>query len=119
MGRSQWQRQNFCTPEEGEAKASAHPWKDQTATNSERNQEMIRSKLGLLGLCAVVFGAMAFSTASAQAEANSHFWILNSSGTKIDAGTLNASINLKKDSSVYVLHSEILKIKVLFLCTEL
>jgi len=80
---------------------------------------MIRSRFGLLGLCAVLFGIMALGASAAQAEVNSHFWILNSSGTKIDAAGLHATLQLKKDSPVYVLHSKILGIAVLFLCTEL
>lgn len=87
-------------------------------TQCERN-EMTRSKLGLLGLCAMVLGLMAFVTTSAQATAGSTWLILNSSGQVKKASELPAIVELEKDSSVYVLHSEILKIKVLFLCTNL
>jgi hypothetical protein len=93
--------------------------KIETVKSSERNQEMNRSRFGLLGLCAVLFGIMAFGASAAQAEAGSHFWILNSSGTKIDAGSLHATIGLKKDTAVNILHSKILGVAVLFLCTEL
>src|SRR5882724_6430727 len=62
---------------------------------------MTRPKLGLLGLCAVVFGLMAFSATAAQAEVGAQ-WLF-----------------AEKASSVYILHSEILKVKVLFLCTNL
>jgi hypothetical protein len=80
---------------------------------------MIRSRFGLLGLCAVLFGVMAYGASAAQAEKESHFWILDNFGQKIDSGTLRAEIAVEKDSKVTILHSEILKIKVLFLCTEL
>jgi len=80
---------------------------------------MIRTKLGLLGLCAMVLGLMAFST-SAQATVGAKWLILTSGGVLKEGSTLHASINLKKDKEVVlVLHSEILKIKTLFLCTEL
>jgi len=80
---------------------------------------MTRTKLGLLGLCAVVFGLMAFSATAAQAEVGAQ-WLFaeKAPGTKL-IPFLEASINLEKDSSVYILHSEILKVKVLFLCTNL
>jgi len=80
---------------------------------------MTRAKLGLLGLCAVVFGLMGLSTAAAQATVGAKWLILNVNGELREAATLPAAINLVKDSSVLVLHTEILKIKVLFLCTEL
>jgi hypothetical protein len=80
---------------------------------------MIRTRFGLLGLCAVLFGIMAFGASAAQAEKESHFWILNSAGTvKTDAGSLNAPIGLEKEGT-YVLHSKILGVAVLFLCKEL
>src|SRR5882724_8809789 len=79
---------------------------------------MTRTKLGLLGLCAVVFGLMAFST-SAQATAGAKWLILTSGGVLKEGSTLHPGIGLEKDSTTIVLHSEILKIKVLFLCTEL
>ena len=80
---------------------------------------MIRSRFGLLGLCAVLFGVMAFGTTAAQAEVGSLFWILDGIGQKLDAGSLKASIGLEKDSPTIVLHSKILGVAVLFLCTEL
>ena len=79
---------------------------------------MTRTKLGLLGLCAVLFGLMAFST-SAHATAGAKWLILTSGGVLKEGSTLHASLGLEKDSPTLVLHSEILKIKVLFLCTEL
>jgi hypothetical protein len=83
---------------------------------------MIRSRFGLLGLCAALFGVMAFGASAAQAEVASHFWILNGGsgggGEKIDSGSLKASIGLEKEGT-YILHSKILGVAVLFLCTEL
>jgi hypothetical protein len=79
---------------------------------------MTRTRLGLLGLCAVVFGLMAFST-SAQATTGAKWLILTSGGVLKEGSTLHASINLEADTPTLVLHSEILKIKVLFLCTAL
>jgi hypothetical protein len=79
---------------------------------------MIRTKLGLLGLCAVVFGLMAFSTAAAQAEVGAKWLILNSLGELKEGSTLHAAVGLESDT-VVILHSEILKIKALFECSSL
>jgi hypothetical protein len=46
---------------------------------------MSRTKLGLLGLCAVVFGLMAFSTA-AQAEVGAKWLILDSKWVTVRSG---------------------------------
>jgi hypothetical protein len=89
----------------------------ETVTKSERNQAMTRTKLGLLGLCAMVFGLMAFSATGAQAAGT--WLILKEAGVVKTGVELPAKLELEKDSAVYVLHSEILKIKVLFLCTEI
>jgi hypothetical protein len=76
---------------------------------------MTRTKLGLLGICAMALGLMAFSASGAQAEGT---WLILNSEGKVKTGVeLPAILELEKDSAVYVLHSEILKIKVLFLCT--
>jgi hypothetical protein len=95
-------------------------WHSRSVSNrnySERNQAMTRTKLGLLGLCAVVFGLMAFST-SAQATAGAKWLILNSLNEKKEGSTLHAAVGLKFDT-LLILHSEILKIKVLFECSNL
>jgi hypothetical protein len=76
---------------------------------------MTRTRLGLLGLCAMVFGLMAFGASAAQAETGAK-WLVG--GT----GFLEAEIGLENDGEEeypYVLHSEILKIKVLFLCKKI
>ena len=83
---------------------------------------MTRTRLGLLGLCAIVFGLMAFGTSGAQAEVGAKWLILVENAKKEielkEGSTLHASVGLEIDSPVLVLHSEILKIKTLFLCTE-
>lgn len=85
---------------------------------------MTRTKLGLLGLCAMVFGLMAFGTSGAQAEVGAKWLILAADGTTKTGATLHASVGLEVEKNALgepiplVLHSEILKFKVLFLCTE-
>ena len=70
-----------------------------------------------MGLCAVVFGVMAFGATSAQATSGAHWWILNSAGTvKTDAGSLTAKVNLKIDTTP-ILHTKIAGITVLYECT--
>jgi hypothetical protein len=80
---------------------------------------MIRSRFGLLGLCAVLFGVMAFGATAALAEVGAQ-WLFaeKGAGTKL-VPFLEASIQLVKDSPTTVLHSKILGVAVLFLCTEL
>jgi hypothetical protein len=82
---------------------------------------MTRTKLGLLGLCAVALSLMVFSAAGAQAEKGARWLILTSGGVLKEGSTLNAPLNVRKDifNSPFVLHSEILKIKVLFLCESI
>jgi hypothetical protein len=79
---------------------------------------MTRTRLGLLGLCAMVFGLMAFSAAAAQAEVGAQ-WLLaeKAPGTKLVA-FLEAEIGLRKETNG-ILHSKIAGIAVLFECTEL
>jgi hypothetical protein len=69
----------------------------------------------------MVFSLMAFGAAGAHAEKGSKFLILDPGPPPValDAATLPAVVGLQTDSLVYVLHSEILKIQVLFLCTNL
>jgi hypothetical protein len=98
------------------------PLTNKAVTNNERNEAMTRTKLGLLGLCAVVFGLMAFSATGAQAEGT---WLILNAEGKVKTGVeLPATLELEKDKSLeglehYILHTEILKIKVLFLCKEI
>jgi len=79
---------------------------------------MTRTKLGLLGLCAMVFALMAFGATGAHAEKGAKWLILNAKGELKTGAELNAPINLRTDTTG-ILHSEILKIKTLFLCTTI
>jgi hypothetical protein len=79
---------------------------------------MTRSRLGLLALSAMVFGLMALGATGAQAEVGAKWLILTSTGVLKTGAELHASVNLKTDVNG-VLHSEILKIKTLFLCTTI
>jgi hypothetical protein len=63
---------------------------------------------------------MALGAAGAQAEAGAKWLLLTAPPNELKEGsTLHASVGLEKGSSTFVLHSEILHIKVLFLCTEI
>jgi hypothetical protein len=81
---------------------------------------MTRTKLGLLGLCAMVLGLMAFSASGAQAAGT---WLILNAEKKVKTGVeLPAVLELEKDKNKegiehYILHTEILKIRVLFLCS--
>jgi hypothetical protein len=66
----------------------------------------------------MVLGLMAFGATGAQAEVGAKWIILNEKNEPKTGAELNASVNLKTDVNG-VLHSEILKIKVLFLCTTI
>lgn len=82
---------------------------------------MIRTKLGILGFCTVIFGPMAFDATGAQAAGT---WIiLNAESKEKTATELPAVLEFEKDKSFefehYILHTEIIKIKVLFLCTTI
>jgi hypothetical protein len=75
-------------------------------------------KLGLLTLCALLLALTVFSTI-AHAEVGAK-WLLAEGGAGTNlVGFLEAEVELEKDSPVLVMHSEILKIKVLLLCTDL
>jgi len=65
----------------------------------------------------VVLGLMAFG-AQAQATTGAKWLILTAGGQLEEGATLHASVIARKDifKSPFVLHTEILKIKVLFLC---
>jgi hypothetical protein len=78
---------------------------------------MIRRKLGLLGLCAVVFGVMAFAASAAQAEAGANWLILTSGGALKNGGELHATVSAELESTTASLLSEVLEIKVQILCT--
>ncbi len=77
---------------------------------------MIRSRFGLLGLCAVVFSVMAFNATTAQATSGAHWWILNSAGTvKTDAASLTAGVNFKKEIK-FIMHFKVFIVSVLIEC---
>ena len=89
---------------------------------------MIRTKLGLLGLCAVVFGMMAISASSAQGALS--WLILNAAGTtatevKFDEPepgkkvvNLLAGLEGENDSSHYTLSSHALSTTLNITCTN-
>jgi len=75
---------------------------------------MTRTTLGILGLCVVIIGLMAFNAAGAHAEGT---WLfLNASG-QVKTGTeLSAIIELENDAN-NVAHTSILSIFTLWVCT--
>jgi hypothetical protein len=79
---------------------------------------MTRTRLGLLGLCAVVFGLMAFSATAAQAEVGAK-WLFaeKGAGTKL-VPFLEATVGLEAET-VGVLHTKIAGVEVLFECKKL
>jgi len=70
----------------------------------------------LLGLCAALFGVMAFGASGAQAA---KWLILNSAGTVSTTPEEGLLGNLQSeiDTSTLILHTEILKVKFLVVCT--
>ncbi len=79
---------------------------------------MIRSRLGLLGLCAVVLGVMAFSASAAQAEVGAKWLILTSGGVVKTGEELNAEIKGEIEKEDAALLTKILGIGVRILCTS-
>jgi hypothetical protein len=75
----------------------------------------MRTKLGLLGLCAIVVGIMSMSAGAAQGATLS-WLILNSTHTT--ATNLLAELEGEKDSATLVLHGEVATLKILLTCTE-
>ncbi len=75
---------------------------------------MIRSRLGLLALCAMVLGVMAVSASAAQAAAQ--WLILDTNGTVLDAANLNASLGATIENEDAALLTHILGINVRILC---
>jgi len=76
---------------------------------------MIRTKLGLLGLCAVVVGMMAMSVSAAQGATLS-WLVLNAAKTV--ATNLKAEVLGKKDSEHLTLLTKLVGIKVAITCTN-
>lgn len=85
---------------------------------------MIRTKLGLLGLCAVVFGVMAFSASAAQAETGARWLVLKTIGgggglftdAEIEAG--KERFEGEVENKTASLLSKVLGIKIQILCTK-
>src|SRR6476469_2351257 len=77
---------------------------------------MTRTKLGLLGLCTVVFGAMAISAIGAQA-ATYKWLILNSS--KTTATELKAPLTAKLESTHLTLYAEVADLNIAITFTAL
>lgn len=76
---------------------------------------MIRIKLGLAGLCVAILGLMAFSVSGAHAEGT---WLVLTAGGQVKTGTeLPGILEFEKDSSNTLLHSSVLTIPVLWVCT--
>jgi hypothetical protein len=82
--------------------------------HNERNQEMLRTKLVPLSLCAALFGVMTFAAAGAQAA---KWLILMSNGEVLTAEQLLANLQAEIDTSTLILHTEIMKVKFLVECT--
>jgi hypothetical protein len=79
---------------------------------------MTRSKLGLLGFCAVMLGLLAFNTGIASATVGSNWLILMSNGEVLTGAQLTATLQLSRDTTI-VLHSKILGLAVLFECEKI
>jgi hypothetical protein len=79
---------------------------------------MIRSRLGLLGLCAMVLGLMAFNVTAAEAETNAKWLYAEKAPNSGLVAFLEATIGLETDVP-FVLHMEIAKTKVLVLCSTI
>ena len=75
---------------------------------------MIRTKLGLLGLCAVVFGVMAMSAGSAQGAFS--WLVLDTNGTNLE--NLFATLEGKNDSTHYTLSTHALSTTLNVTCTN-
>jgi hypothetical protein len=81
---------------------------------------MIRSKLGLLGLCVVVLGVMAFSASAAQAEVGAKWLILETPGGVVkDAAVLLAALGGTLENNTGSLLTKVLGIAVEILCVSL
>jgi hypothetical protein len=82
---------------------------------------MIRTRPGLLGLCAVVFGVMAFSASTAQAEAGAKWLILKTVGgvhlTEAEIETNKERVISETENKTTSLLTKILGLKIELLCT--
>jgi hypothetical protein len=82
---------------------------------------MIRTKLGLLGLCAVVFGMMAFSATAAQAEVGAKWLILKTEGgallTEAEIETNKERFVGEIENKTASLLTKVFGVKIEILCT--
>src|SRR6187399_733876 len=76
---------------------------------------MTRTRLGLLGLCAMVFGLMAFSASAAQAEVGAKWLFAEKEPNSGLIPFLEAEVGLETDTTA-VLHTKIAGVSVLYLC---
>jgi hypothetical protein len=77
---------------------------------------MLRSKLGLLGLCVLAVGMMAFSAASAQAAPE--WLVLTKEGVAKTAAELNASLGAELDGETASLDTHLVKLHVRVTCKK-
>jgi hypothetical protein len=78
---------------------------------------MMRSKLGLIGLCVAVLGVMAFSASAAQAEAGANWLILTSGGVVKTGGELHATVSGELENNAGSLLTTVLGVEMQLLCT--
>jgi hypothetical protein len=78
---------------------------------------MNRTKLGMLGLCAIVVGIMAMSDGSAQAALS--WLILDENGTALDAAKLLGVLTSEADSTHLTLETKVAGLPVAITCTNL
>jgi hypothetical protein len=76
---------------------------------------MIRSRRGLLGLCAVVLGVMAFVASAAQAESTAK-WLILKGTTAVDAAFLPATVVGELENKHGTLLTKIIGLSVGILC---
>jgi len=82
-----------------------------------REDHMIRTKLGLLGLCAVVLGMMAMSAGSAQGATTLFSWLILNAAKTV-ATDLLALLTGKTDSTHLTLDGEVAGLKIAVTCTN-
>src|SRR6476469_2597029 len=77
---------------------------------------MMRSRLGLLGLCAVVLGMMAFGM-TAHGEEGAQWLVLDEDGTALDTATLPAGLQWTVEKNDVSLLTTLFKVALKVLCT--
>jgi len=80
---------------------------------------MTRTKLGLLGLCAVVLGMMAMSASSAQASLFAWLYLVTEGGTAVEVGgTEKIQVEGETDSTDLTLLTHIINRAIAITCTN-